>query len=148
MEAPADLSEELLRLKPRVVDHHEVGVWGEHMHEAARYRGLSGSDLAREDDEAASLGDALEEMAERFYMALAHIEILGVRGNGEGVLLETEKFVIHRAAVQFTSSGAGTMRYKGIIRATNTPVSNNTSSGNRSCPNPQAFCRIPFQDEY
>ena len=87
------------------------------MHEAARDSGLSGADLAREDDEAASLGDALEEMAERFYMALAHIEILGVRGNGEGVLLETEKFVIHRAAVQFTSSGAGTMRYKGIIRA-------------------------------
>ena len=101
MEAAADLREELLRLEPRVVDHHEVGVRGEYMHEAARDRGLSGADLAREDDEAASLGDAFEEMAERFYMALAHIEILGVRGNGEGILLETEKFVIHRAAVQF-----------------------------------------------
>ena len=104
-------------MRSKSVDHHEVGVRGQDMHEAARDSGLSGADLAREDDEAASLGDTLEEMAERFYMALAHIEILGVRGNGEGVLLETEKFVIHRAAVQFTSSGAGTMRYKGIIRA-------------------------------
>ena len=86
------------------------------MHQAARDGGLSGSDLAREDDEAPALGDALQEMAERLYMALAHIEVLGIGGNGEGVLLQAEKFVIHRAAVSSHLS-AETMPYCGIIRA-------------------------------
>ena len=78
-----------------VEDVGDVAALGDLLEKAAADGGLAGADLAREQDEAAAAADAVQQVRQRLAVALAHVEIARVGGEGERLLLQAEEPHVH-----------------------------------------------------
>ena len=91
----ADRQDELDGRQLRVEDDGDVGMARHALEQRAHHGGLAGADLAGQLDEAAGFVDPVQQMRERLGMPLAHEEIARVRGDGEGLLAQSEKARVH-----------------------------------------------------
>src|SRR5690606_19159832 len=90
-----DVLDELARRQLRIQDQRDLGLLGELLEDAADQRRLAGADLAGQLDEAAALGDTVDQMRERIRMAAAQEEIPRIRRDRERLFVKSEKFGIH-----------------------------------------------------
>ena len=94
----ADRLQQLGDRELRVEDVGDVAALGDLLEEAAADGRLAGADLAREQHEAATSADAVEQVRERLAVALAHEEVARVRRERERLLPEAEEPRIHGRA--------------------------------------------------
>jgi len=90
----------LQKLDFRQVGIEDDGAFGALVHlieQVPAERGLAGADLARDDHEAAPLLDAVSKMRDGLLVLIAQVEILRVGCDIEGLLIETEKRLVHRS---------------------------------------------------
>ena len=82
--------EELHRCEARIEDHGDIDVGWQLLEQGAADGGLPCADLAREQHEASSPADPVEQMGECLAVRIAQIEVAWVRREGERPLREPE----------------------------------------------------------
>ena len=81
----------------RIQDQRDLGPRGQLLEQAPDQRRLAGADLAGQLDEAAALGDPVDEVRERVGVPRAHVEIARVGRYRERLLVESEELAVHAA---------------------------------------------------
>ena len=102
-EFDAEARQQLLHGQLRVEYVGNVAGIGNLFEQAAAHRGLARAHLAGQQDEAAAAFDAIQQMGERFLMALAHVQVTRIRRDRKGRLAEAEILQIHGAGTDFNA---------------------------------------------
>ena len=91
----ADRQQELRRVHARVQDQRDLGVVRLLGQQRADDGGLAGADFAGELDEAAGLGDAIDQVRQRLGVATAEEQVARVRRDREGLLGQAVERKVH-----------------------------------------------------
>ena len=143
-EVEHDGVEQLARVEHGVHDPRDGRVAIQPSEERLQHRRLPGADLAGDDDEAGMAFDAVAQVAERFLVHLARVQIFRVGAQREGALTKLKVSFVHGRPlrqtsprrVAFRSGGAPLQRPGG-----SPPGSQSRSTGSRGCRSRAAAAR-------
>ncbi len=94
----AQRAQELGGRQPRIEDQRDLGILRRARQQRADGRGLAGTDLAGELDEAAGLVDAVDQMRERIGVPRAQVEVARIRGDRERFFRQPKERQVHPRA--------------------------------------------------